>query len=413
MRSGAPSWRSCSPLCALGLLSPAARADGDPGSDVLVYQNLFVAADANVSVQQQIQLGNLLTAADKDGFPVRVAVVSQPNDLGAITALWQKPAAYASFLGTELSLAYAQRLLIVMPNGFGFNWQGHSAAAAYRVLDGLHIGAGGAGLATAAQNAVLALAHASGVRLAAPCRQRGGERPGSKARSPSSSRQDRPRRAEHAAGAPSGSQVPLIAGIAVAVVLAGAAGGWFLPAAYGGRPTAESRPTTPRQDPRHLARGRVRGLAVATVVYVSPPSVRARQRGTSRRGADQRADDQPEPRSGAGPVRPGARLHAHRPVRSAGVAEFLPRQGRDPRVQRRRVHHDLPADHRVAGRRQGHARRRRVPGPAGRHRRQPEGDRGRGRAVLLAAARDDLPVAVPHRVAARSCRASGRPTASA
>ncbi len=110
------------------MLAPAARADGDPGSDVLVYQNLFVAADANISIPQQVELGNLLTSADKAGFPIRVAVISQPADLGAITALWRKPAAYASFLGTELSLAYAQRLLIVMPNGFGFNWQGHSAS---------------------------------------------------------------------------------------------------------------------------------------------------------------------------------------------------------------------------------------------------------------------------------------------
>src|SRR5580692_11254962 len=101
--------------CALGALSPAARADGDPCSDVLVYQNLFVAADANVSIPQQVELGDLLTSAANADFPIRVAIVSQPDDLGAITALWQKPAAYASFLGTELSLTYAQRLLIVMP----------------------------------------------------------------------------------------------------------------------------------------------------------------------------------------------------------------------------------------------------------------------------------------------------------
>ena len=123
-------------VCAAGVLAPAARADGDPGSDVLVYQNLFVAADANISIPQQVQLGNLLTAADRAGFPVRVAIISQPADLGAITALWRKPAAYADFLGTELSLAYAQRLLIVMPDGFGFSWQGHSASAAYQVLGG-------------------------------------------------------------------------------------------------------------------------------------------------------------------------------------------------------------------------------------------------------------------------------------
>jgi hypothetical protein len=153
---------------ALGVLAPAARADGDPGSDVLVYQSLFVAADANISIPQQVELGDLLTSADKAGFPVRVAVISAPADLGAITALWQKPAAYANFLGTELSLAYAQRLLIVMPDGFGFHWQGHSAAAADKVLDGLHIGSGGSGLAAAAETAVRALAQASGVRLALP-----------------------------------------------------------------------------------------------------------------------------------------------------------------------------------------------------------------------------------------------------
>src|ERR1700761_4746196 len=147
-------------VCAVGVLAPAARADGDPGSDVLVYQSLFVAADANISVPQQVQLGNLLTSADKSGFPIRVAIISQPDDLGAITALWQKPAAYASFLGTELSLSYAQRLLIIMPAGFGFNWEGHSASAAYKVLDGVHIGPGGSGLAVAAVTAVRALAQA-------------------------------------------------------------------------------------------------------------------------------------------------------------------------------------------------------------------------------------------------------------
>ena len=120
--------------CALGPLSPAARADGDPGSDVLVYQNLFVAADANVSVAQQVGLGELLTAASRDGFTIRVAIVARPADLGAITQLWGKPASYASFLAVELSLAYSQRLLVVMPDGFGFNWHGHSAGAAYRVL---------------------------------------------------------------------------------------------------------------------------------------------------------------------------------------------------------------------------------------------------------------------------------------
>ena len=251
--------------CALGFLSPAARADGDPGSDVLVYQNLFVAADANVSVQQQIQLGNLLTEAGKSGFPVRVAVVSQPDDLGAVTALWRKPTAYASFLGTELSLAYAQRLLVVMPNGFGFNWPGHSAAAPYRVLDGLRIGAGGPGLATAAQNAVLALAHASGIRLTLPASGAAGSQSqgAQPAVQPATAPAAVPTAASAPGRAPSGLRVPLIAGIAVAVVLAGAAGGWFF--LRGGRRLPKPRLPRVKVSATRLAGG-FTGLAVAAVV---------------------------------------------------------------------------------------------------------------------------------------------------
>lgn len=151
--------------CALAVFSPAARADGDPGSDVLVYQNLFVAGDANMPIAEQVRLGNLLTAAADDAFPVRVAVIAKQDDLGAVTALWGKPAAYASFLGTELSLAYTGRLLVVMPNGFGFYWHGHPTAAAYQVLAGQPTGADGNSMGTVAESAVRALAAAAGVRL--------------------------------------------------------------------------------------------------------------------------------------------------------------------------------------------------------------------------------------------------------
>ena len=161
-------------LLVLGLLAialvvgpaSAAHADGDPGSDVLVFQNLFVGGDAGVSVAQQAALGNLVSTAESHGFPIRVAIIATKGDLGAITALWGQPQAYARFLGYELSLAYKQRLLVVMPNGFGFNWPGHSASAAYRVLARLPIGAGGVGLLQAAQHGVIALAGAAGVKLA-------------------------------------------------------------------------------------------------------------------------------------------------------------------------------------------------------------------------------------------------------
>ena len=152
-------------LAVTGGLAPVARADGDPGSDVLVFQDLFAGSDAGLSVPQQVRLGGLLKAAARAGFPVRVAIIASPVDLGAVTELWRHPRSYARFLGYELSLAYKQRLLVVMPNGFGFNWPGHPPASAYRVLAGISIGAGPTGLFDATEAAVGKLALAGGVKL--------------------------------------------------------------------------------------------------------------------------------------------------------------------------------------------------------------------------------------------------------
>ncbi len=192
----------------------AARADGDPGSDVLVYQSLFVTSTAGVSVAKQVQLNGLLAQAKRAGVPIRVAIIAHPGDLGAVGELWGKPRAYARFLGYELSLAYRQRLLVVMPSGFGVSWPKHPTGAAYRALGATRVSAGGDGLAGAAESAVVAVARSAGVTLhppstttaAAPAAHPSGA-PATSAPSPTS------------AGG-SGTDVPLIAGIAVLVVLA-------------------------------------------------------------------------------------------------------------------------------------------------------------------------------------------------
>ena len=160
--------RICLLLLATALVAlavaPPARADGDPGSDVLVYQPLFLAADADVPVPEQVSLDRALQAAERSGFSIRVAIIAAPSDLGAVTGLWLKPRAYARFLGIELSLAYSGRLLVVMPNGLGFNWPGHWPTAAYRTLSHVQVGRGG--LAATAHAAVQALAAADGIKLA-------------------------------------------------------------------------------------------------------------------------------------------------------------------------------------------------------------------------------------------------------
>jgi cytochrome oxidase Cu insertion factor (SCO1/SenC/PrrC family)/thiol-disulfide isomerase/thioredoxin len=188
----------------------AARADGDPGSDVLVYQPLFLGADSGVSISQQSQLGGLLRSAARGGFPVRVAIISSRSDLGAVTGLWRQPRNYARFLGLELSLAYKGRLLVVMPNGIGFNWPGHSSADAYRALARVPIKPGGSGLATAAQTAVQSLASDAGIKLAVPPAgggtASGGEPSGSVA---------------SAANSGSNDNVLIFLGVVVALVVAG------------------------------------------------------------------------------------------------------------------------------------------------------------------------------------------------
>jgi protein SCO1 len=148
-------------------LAPAARADGDPASDVLVGQSLFLPTDSGVSSSQQAQLESFLRGAKRAGFPIRVAVIPDAYDLGSVSVLWLKPQTYARFLGVELALIYKQRLLVVMPNGFGLNWPGHSTTAGSRLLEGVRVGPGGAGLVSGTEQAVRELARAEGITIPA------------------------------------------------------------------------------------------------------------------------------------------------------------------------------------------------------------------------------------------------------
>lgn len=152
-------------LVASGAVAPAARADGDPASDVLLSQSLYLPADAGFSARQQTQLNALIAAAKRGGLTVRVALIPTAYDLGSVQALWQKPGTYARFLGIELSLVYKHALLVVMPNGIGLNWPGHSTAAADRLLATISPGAGSASLLAGTEDAVRAVAAADAVKL--------------------------------------------------------------------------------------------------------------------------------------------------------------------------------------------------------------------------------------------------------
>ena len=149
----------------LGASARIARADGDPASDVLLSNQAFLTAESGPVSPAQRQLLALVRDANRAGFPIRVAVIASAYDLGSITPLWRQPSLYARFLGQELQSTYRQRLLVVMPNGFGFFWVGHSAAPAYRELASVQAGAGPDQITAATESAVRRLAAAAGVAL--------------------------------------------------------------------------------------------------------------------------------------------------------------------------------------------------------------------------------------------------------
>jgi hypothetical protein len=156
-----------------------ARADGDPASDVLATQPLFLPQDAGIPIAQQGQVSALLRASGSSGYPIRVALIATRSDLGSVTELWRRPQSYAQFLGQELSLVYRGPLLVVMPTGLGLYAPGSDVAAERSVLASVRIPPGGAGLATAASSAVQRLAAAGGHSVAIPAPHAGAGQAGS------------------------------------------------------------------------------------------------------------------------------------------------------------------------------------------------------------------------------------------
>lgn len=152
-------------LLTWGWLAGQARADGDPASDVLATQPLFVPQDAGIPVRQQTELGALQQLAQKRGYQIRVAIVASATDLGSVTALWRQPQQYAEFLGEELSIVYKGPLLVVMPNGLGVYGSGATGRSA---IADIHPSATGAGIGAGAISAVQRLAAAAGHPLELP-----------------------------------------------------------------------------------------------------------------------------------------------------------------------------------------------------------------------------------------------------
>jgi len=161
---------------ALALVGPltGARADGDPASDYLLVQSTFLSPfDGHASSASQAALISLVAEAQKQGLPLKVAVIVTPYDLGSVPMLFRKPEEYASFLGQEDYYYWKDELIVVMPNGYGIylsttHGDGVPAAdqAAIRAL-AFHPSASGTALVVDAERAVRAVAAKHGIALAA------------------------------------------------------------------------------------------------------------------------------------------------------------------------------------------------------------------------------------------------------
>jgi hypothetical protein len=150
----------------LALLVPAAaRANGDPASDVLLTNKVFLPYEAPISKPAAQELQATVAEANRKGFKIRVAVIAFTGDLGTAVSLWRHPQSYSKFLWSEVAFVYSNRLLVAMPSGFGFYNGKKPVGKELRVLKVVQPGTTPTALAESTTAAVRALAKANGVVL--------------------------------------------------------------------------------------------------------------------------------------------------------------------------------------------------------------------------------------------------------
>lgn len=146
----------------------AAAADGDPASDVLLSQDAFLPYAPKTAPRLGNALTNLLKRTRQAGYPMKVALIESPGDLGANGTLFGRPLDYANLLAQELgTMRHGNKageelhLLVVMPAGFSGTGLGDRVDQALAPVR-IQADAQSDGLARAAIEAVARLASANG-----------------------------------------------------------------------------------------------------------------------------------------------------------------------------------------------------------------------------------------------------------
>jgi hypothetical protein len=151
------------------LVAPwAARADGDPASDTLLIQPLYTPVSQKISPDVLKTLNATIASANTAGFKVRVALILDRTDLGAVPQLFGHPLQYVHLLAGELYFGWKGGIVAVQPSGIGVRNM-KPLAPAQALVNGIKVAkpATADSLAIAATTAVRKLAAARGITLAA------------------------------------------------------------------------------------------------------------------------------------------------------------------------------------------------------------------------------------------------------
>jgi hypothetical protein len=152
---------------ALALAPSTASADGDPASDYLLSTDVYLPLPPGIPPDLGRTITDLLKDTRKAGFPLKVAIIAAPKDLGAVPQYFGRPQSYAPFLESEIAFNTKKPLLIVMPSGYGVAALPKGAESA---LQGLvpPKSAAGEDLGRAAVGAIVKLSKAAGHPVPAP-----------------------------------------------------------------------------------------------------------------------------------------------------------------------------------------------------------------------------------------------------
>src|SRR5205807_1639102 len=77
---------------------PSALADADPASDYLLGAPAFYPFQPPTSPALRSELERALAELKAKGLNLKVAIIENPTDLGAVPNLFGKPQGYATFL---------------------------------------------------------------------------------------------------------------------------------------------------------------------------------------------------------------------------------------------------------------------------------------------------------------------------